>query len=627
MKLIKNDEITFIVHPILLVTGGLPKSGITDTVCRLLDETIDLYEDNEDNLVHIEGFAHFQIMATRKGESSLHLASASTKMACMYGILSGLFRKYHNMLPLHSPKINEDDTTTNHFLSEFLKFFRKKHDELSVRHFDQSLKSGIAIVNIWDFSINKAVYNFLKCFSGHFSNSYMWLFLNYTRDIHDMHVHPEVENDREGAQDLIWRSRLHYLLHLCKICRLHSLVQRNDDACKLIVTHTKKQKDKDIEPDIKKVSDVLSTASQQIGVEDVLCSNIADINIDYSKVGSRLTSLLNDIIKVQKEQHIPLSWAFFRGDISEKEDVIMDRAILQQEAETYGIFDEQFQKFCQFFTSFGSIFDVQLVDPNSNLVVTKPSLFFKTIHQLFEKNETGEYIDSNGILSMKKIKVIKHVRPVDLVAVLVSVRLAVKVPHDRIEKQTTQQNDFVERYYIPASRKGQPMIKCTKGAVQLVMCMKSPLINIDIALTTTLLSDQTQKFVLKSSEVINVTHLSTCTRDINLFLTVQGDVLEIELKSTTDQEGCFDNVCLSIVKACKRIFGELDAKYHFGVVCADDAFEDVSYNIYHRRHILPATYFCDRCWKEGFYNRSLIRAWNNALSKVHLNLYQNVILS
>ena len=119
----------------------------------------------------------------------------------------------------------------------------------------------------------------------------------------------------------------------------------------------------------------------------------------------------------------------------------------------------------------------------------------------------------------------------------------------------------------------------------------------------------------------------------NVKLTSQGDALEIHLDPPDDSYDLVP-ICSEIVKHVKAIAASKPGLiYHYGVVCAEDGLKEHAYNVYHRRHNLPTTYFCFKCMKEGYYNRRFVNAWNSALKEVnydytcHLNLILNFRIS
>ena len=69
--------------------------------------------------------------------------------------------------------------------------------------------------------------------------------------------------------------------------------------------------------------------------------------------------------------------------------------------------DNSFSKFCEFYTSFGSIFDLSLVDPEYLYVIVKPMGFLRSLDKILcpDKTIRHKYLAINcGIVSENACK-------------------------------------------------------------------------------------------------------------------------------------------------------------------------------------------------------------------------------
>ena len=80
---------------------------------------------------------------------------------------------------------------------------------------EESLKSGIGVMNIWDIGVNRKIIPFLFQFSGHYSLNYMWLFVDLDRDLPNLHLPPYVHDPLV----MKWRSRVQYLFRSCHLSK------------------------------------------------------------------------------------------------------------------------------------------------------------------------------------------------------------------------------------------------------------------------------------------------------------------------------------------------------------------------------------------------------------------------
>ena len=73
---------------------------------------------------------------------------------------------------------------------------------------------------------------------------------------------------------------------------------------------------------------------------------------------------MQKLFKQLEPQIIPKSWMCFRSSLAQHGSSYINIEEFQHKAGKFGI-EESLEEFCRFFTSFGNILDVRLVDPKS----------------------------------------------------------------------------------------------------------------------------------------------------------------------------------------------------------------------------------------------------------------------
>lgn len=643
-QMISNPRKRVRLYPMLLTLGGLPGSGKSKVLEAFYTDR-DSAVDSKD--ISMSAFSHREIIATGFS-SKIVLAEVSKNTSFYYGMQSGF--QYNLALDRHEAKFcsTKDISRDCDFNDEFLErhvdsvygSLREQlinQSELSTKSQNQhtsdikkALPRGVAIINIWELAVSRTILRFLECFRGHLYNNHMWLFLDLDRDRKRLHLPPQVglpSSENIVPLTMIWKSRLHYLLR--SSCLSDKLIQPPTSpefilkkVCHIVAVYDEILN----ENDVKILQKECKNAAEQAGV-----SHLINFKIDTVKKANLKSKRVwrKKLIRIlQKyEDHlpeIPLSWVFLCSLFQHNESFFMTHSDLQQKAEQCGIKEDSYKKFCQFCTSFGGIFDIQLIDKESEYVIVRPAEFLEKLHEIFTLSGTNDQVSEYGIISseMAKSHQMFGEDATAFLKILVSVGLAVEVCKDRLAvsnlafKCPSASTNRI--YYISAIRTCAPVIECTPGAVQLVSGMKSPSINMQIAFTTELLK-LLPDALLVPTKAVNVTTIEArpSNGSIKVQIVVQGDVIELLTTPNGDKKDMV-NVCCSIVKAAQNIADKRserggDVKYHFAVICASDRNQSVYYNIHHLQHILPKESFCTQCQQNGIFKIDVHQAWNVAL--------------
>ena len=629
---VKDQNVVAKIYPLLLTFGGLPQSGKSAILQHILGR--------QSKPLSTSSFSQHQLIASGI-KSNIRFAEVHTNTIFFYGIQSGF---HHNLLMQgRTPAFNSPETATDgayqlfkdeiltsnvHALYDFLRQnFDKERNQSRMRTLEKVLPSGVAIGNIWELAVSRTILRFLECFRGHLYNNYMWLFLDLNRDIPNLHLPPE---GTQGAA-MIWRSRLQYLLR--SSCLSEDLSSKRVKVCKIFALHDGNHSQVELKAKMLSLYTRCKDAAKQAGLSHLIDFDVIPINQSSSTLQAEFLEKATQLLQQQVQPvNIPISWIFLCSSFQAQKSIFLTHTDLEQKAKECGITQDNLPKFIKLFTSFGYIFDIKLIDKQSEYIIVKPVDFLKRLNVLFKHRDIS--ICTFEVLSLE------HAKSRDMFGeeanifldVLTSVGLAAKVPSSRLSAVTNFKAPVTTNpslYYIPFARVGDPITGCRKGAVQMISSMQAPAMNMQIAFASELL-DCLSHSVLVPVKEMNVTAIQARpSKDpIEIQIVVQGDVIELIPESNGNNED-MDIVCSSIVKAAhnialKRAKRGGKVKYHFAVVCANDNHQKISYNIHHRRHILPKEKFCPECSQKDFFVKEIL-SWNKALLEVCMHIIICVI--
>ena len=582
---------------------------------------------HEESLLAIDGIADFrygQFIAygPEFNTPTLSTARVRTEKACHYALLAGLHINDENfdVNALTGVEEIDDNSFFNQYFKSFVEFAQQCKSDASFPK--DNMKDGISFINIWDVSDNKALSSFLKCYNGCFTNGCMCLFLHLERDVPNLHRPLDDSEDLE----MMWRSRLHYLLHSCKILSQ----DRNDDRenfCSIFANYYSALSAAKLESDL---TVECRHAASQIGVDHCLDYNPVLFNSGTHDSQKIVFTHFNKLMLKQRVRDIPLSWIFLRGvlDIIGKNGsvIIDDMAICKHACSQMFAFGNEFDNFCEFFSSFGSIFYIKKTEHSSlPLIVIKPIEFIGRLDNLFRlpapRESDNELIRCGIVTEEVACHFFGSEQSVLFLTVLKSVNFALKLKTSQV-LATREVDTFAnDCYYIPSIRNGKPVTCLSYHAVHLCIDIMSPIVNIEVAIVAKLFNDSlVLNPCLELTEEINVTHIRIKPSEALLSIICQGDVIEFTITNTEDED-VIEEVCSHIISVCDIVVKELSVdkkqkiKYNFQVLCKNDDYAEVPYNIYHLRHTLPDDYLCHDCFEVGILDHQ-VRAWNKALTKV-----------
>ena len=640
MSIILDQNIKTKIRPVLIPFSGQPKSGKSLALAHLLNNYVDknpfklMTQIEKNEKLEAEGISYYELVAAGFNTfRNLSIAEVTKESSCAFGILSAFKHDYvaNGRVPLfnNSSDRNFSDLDLENHLQHIFKYLLEiehfpKGDELSeekckfAKYLQILLPDGIALINIWDLAINKTVLHFLTALCGHLYNSHMWLFLDLEEDLKNIDKPPEIlpestASRREEAVLMKWRPRLHYLLRSCRMSK--NINGKRRRVCTLFAKHSGMSFNEDLQEKVEELEDKVQQAAKVIGVSHLLEEKIEVTNLgDSGRTGDadssrRLYHKFQQIICETPYADIPLSWVFLRSLFYYSQKKFISKHELTEKAKQCGMNEKSLTEFCKFYTSFGSIFDLSLVNPQYEYVVVKPMGFLKSLDKFLIPSENITYPSMQfGIVPEKAFKQEFEEDSPAYIDALVCLNLAAVVESCHLE-QSFDSNET--HYYIPLSRDGEPTTDLDTSSVHLITSISTPHVFKQTSFANHLLHSLFQSKLLLCAS-INKTIIKDESTDTIITLVSHSPVTRLHISRPNA------DVCSHIVKAYNEIAESCTVgttQYKFVKICARSDITNVQSIPSCQYHVLPDDVLCEDCVQDGRKD-DILFAWNEALKRV-----------
>ena len=568
--MILNQSNTAKIHPVLLSFGGIPESGKTKAVQHLLNNYVNpspfepITKISEMKL-GAEGIAYYELVAAGFHPlRDLTITEVTKESSCAFGILSafqiGLLEK--GQVPLFKFNPNQpnnfiDEELEDHLHQTFKYLYEYEHtpreSEVTImkqkyaRRLYKLLPEGIALINIWDIAINKTVLHFMTALRGLLYNSYTWLFLDMDQDLEDLEKPPKISDatSRDWSVLMKWRPRLHYLLRRSRMSENKHNARKN--VCTIFAKH-KSSINEDLKQKVTELEAKVQQAAKHIGVSSLIEPKIETIELnghgipnDYSL---HLYQKFERVIYNTPYVDIPLSWVFLRSLFYRSSNIFIAKTDLLLKAKECGIDEKSLTKFCEFYTSFGSIFDLSLVNPKYPYVIVKPMGFLKSLDKLLSPQSSICQYYENGIVPAKACQEVFGKNWLAFMEALLSVNLATKVSNSQLDMPNLDSNEM--HYFIPLSRKGNLITKADPTAVHLITSINTPHVFKQATFAKYLLQSLPEAKLVPCTNP-NQTIIKECSTGTTITLVSHSPASKISVSKANSE------VCSVVVKAYNDI--------------------------------------------------------------------------
>ena len=581
------------IMPMLLINGGLPSSSKTTALKKLLKKIgpLKLNSMGED-----DGVAFCYMLAARNlcENKIVYVPPVRDKgyPTVLYAGVENMIRSSFGKQLKNATIFPSDESSqfSNQDLNKHFTFVTKNlWDEINnAKHrdfaeWDRSHTCGIALINIWDLGLNKVPNHVLSHLAGHLYNSHVWMFLDLQRDVDHLYEVPDIPDNRydksRNDKELImrWRSRIRYFLRFAELASMKNGSRQS--VCNIIASFKKSEK---FEESMIKLKEAVERVSKQLKLQDLIdTENIEtfdteDIEPLYELFTKSIRAGLDNAIDV------PLSFIFLRSLFFEKDQLYIKKDELKEMSKELSIDDENFKWFCRLFTSFGSIIDVSLIEPTSNLVLLRTTKFLNTFDKLFYYSPHGTIVTSHGLVSIATSGYIFGSDTHVFMSFLKSLRIATEISPKQVNIPTEGCS-----YYVPNICTSPPLLQCSPTSLHLVHDMNISLKHFQVLFTAKFLNSYPEaQLNVTMIPHINITRF--CLPSVNLLfeLIYHGDIIEFRFPPDLTED-LLHNVCECIVIICRDIMDGSDILYNFAIMCPNDVTLQSSCKLQTSRHVLP----------------------------------------
>ena len=568
------------------------------------------------NVSERDGISCHELVAVRLTPTSLTYSEVTKQTCYQPAIQSALKQSLGQEIKFYDPSaekrevVFDDEDLNRHFYTMFDSLAEDQQRELSTplsaTKWNRSIPNGIALINIWDIGMNKAVYHFLPALWGHLDNSYLWLFLDLDCDVKDLYSTPSLpENNKSRDKIVEYRSRMEYLLHPAMLAKSSSDEDRLD-VCSVFGVHSDA------------LAEHIRNASAHANLATVINTEVTPINPKDDKCWEVLKRKADKIIgeKLESAMKVPLASIFLRSLYYGVDKMYIKKSELKAKAKLLNIKDDEFETFCKVFTSFGSIIDVSLIDTGSDYVILQPTVFIRCLDKIFYPDTIDPKVAMCGIVTKSTAMEIFNTDHEFFMGVLVSVDLAITLKRNQITSESSKfqlvdENAHEEYYYLPDVRTSPPTLKCNRNALHLLCSPISPLRHLQVLFTRALLQIKPEtKLVFKEDRNITTFKIISChtQKPMEFDMIYFGEAVEFDVPKTADED-----ICEAIIQSCHQMMTckWRFMKYNFAVMCSNNPSES---GIHQMRHFLPYDKLCETCRKDGKLDQMSI--WNGILEDV-----------
>ena len=606
------------VTPMLLINCGLPSSSKTTALKKLFQAASDLKEE--------DGIGFCDVLAARnlldnKIVFMPHLQDRGYPSVMYAGVESTARISGKKIRVLSSSEFSGffSQDLNDHFTAIMEELYknnlRKQRDEFT--EWNQSHTCGLALINVWDLGLNKIPTYVLSHLAGHLYNSHVWMFLDLLRDVDHLYEVPDIPENRSDKsrndKELImkWRSRIRYFVRFAKLASMKNGNRKK--ICSVIASYNGSTNPGE---KMEKLKDVVSTISKQLQLQDLI--DMENFKVFHNKEIDPLCNLLEKRIKYGLEYHakeVPLSFVFLRSFFYKKDQLYVMKDKLKALSKELNMSNDMFQEFCRFFTSFGSIIDVSLMDPSSKLIILQPVSFLNELDKLFYYSSGDPLVTSHGFVSKTTAKTIFKEDASIFMSFLESLRMATKIQPEQVSTAIDQCG-----YYIPNVCNHPPLLQCSPTSLHLVHDINISLSHFKVTFTAKFLESypMAQLDVSKTPH-INVTRFCSGSDGLLFELIYLGDIIEFRFSNLCNE--LLGEVCQHVIIKCHEIMDKSDVLYNFAIMCAKNQ-QQGSCKLQMERHTIPFTDKCEKCSTTmSSEDSARIEVFNSILTEVNPSAY------
>ena len=624
-KLITQESSGVPVKPVLLTVAGLPECGKSKVLNEVLKEKVKV---KHDAMAHYtpqkREISYCELSATvhpfgqdsyptyiETSKSTTYVYAIESALKSQFLWQSKLIYGYH--VPICNENFFGDEELNSHFLY-IMRELEKSHQRKNVTDWDESvtdnwhkqIPNGVTLINIWDVNASKAVFHFLPSLWGKLGRCHTWLFCNVDRDFEHFHEKPYLSKGQKDDQHLMpYHNRLYYLLQQSLLSK--SKAYHKNRVCSVFGFQNQS------ETDTSNISELISNEAGRMGVNNIVDENVTILNHKSYEI---LKKKLDEIVYTTQESRetIPLKYIFLRSLFYTLTKIFVSKDVLKSKAKKVKMSEEDVQRFCEIFTSSGSLFDL---DPNLPFVIMKPIGFVRKLEKLFypESKLEDDKLLEYGLLTAERAKEIFGEEYECFLQVLITQNLIVDLSSVSVYSDTCEV-PIHDAYYMPSVRSVPPDLKSDPQSLHLLLDIDCSLCHMQVLFAKRYLHANKQcALILEKGLPVNITKFKLGQSDFQL--QYLGDVIEFRISDSGT-----DGLASIIIDMCNKVMQQdgPSIKYNFAVMCLKCHSREDADCLNRPHHILP----CDQCIHCNG-SHSVMNLFNGILKHVSSVLFDHVI--
>ena len=613
-----NRKVRTEMVPMLIMVAGIPPGSAGDK--NVLEKFFRTIKLSEALSLKTLGITSYDLIALQDDESKPLYKTITPSTCYLTAAYSAVMRKYR--LISDRKKFSTYDESQSLFANDLdldkslHNLYEGLENANTGKTLDNDLKrflpKGFAAVNIWNVASSKSTFYFLPFLSNQLRNNYFWLLFNHECNAENLLLPPTFSKDHHDKELLmLWRSQLYYLLR--NVYYSSGIRKAMEKRCSLFCSSPTLQSET--------IREIISKLAEEMKIPHLIHHEDI-IELSVPKLKEAADSIVAEGFRSNKE-NIRLSWIFLRKHFYESDELYISKDKLMEKASNLMMSEKNFNKFCRFFSSFGSIIDASKLGSQSHYIILKPVEFFSSLDRLLYHD--AELVCTYGLLTLSVLKQVFPKHAELFINVLLSANLATTINRDNVivKNKETELDDLEpsqKLYFIPIASKMPSLKECKHSELHLrisghVLCR-----NIQATFTEKFLEKH------KSFKIVFETNsdavFSNCTSYVyNVWrfdMICHGNEVEFLIDETAQSEidlyFAILDCCYSMVEHFIR--KEVNFKLDFSFLCCNELSKSPFLHDKVRHNLPMGPDSCEHPHCKTLLSSPPLKMWNKVLTKV-----------
>ena len=508
-----------------------------------------------------------------------------------------------------------------------------KMGELKVGYFH----TGASIINAFDVSVNKALYDFLPIVASLCPKLARLTFFSLDRDVDNMSSSPDLKtsekyvNDVQISQVLQWNSRLRYLLH-------HAAAgyscNSDRDQTTIMIGVTESLDDGAAQQKLDKARHIIMEEAEKLGIEKVFSEWLYINSTSKESLSKGRKKLEKNLLhNPHFRASLPLKWIFLRSllasiKINGNIPITMEKQKIMKLAKELEMNDEEVDQFLKTFTSFASIL---YSNKFCGTVILDIQRFTELLHKLYnpiDHNSLGASIAAKyGIITESYAKILLNSNARATLKILTSCSLLAELKYSQAFVPDVVIDENESLYFLPSSRVSPIVNGDQNDSLIIFITSKQVPVNSQASIAKYMLQELAN-ITLVATEAFNVTkfklHCENSNSDIEVDIVYLGKTTELRI-CNSDVNRSVMELCSKFLSACCNALVKVDyergLRFNIALPCCaqKDYFHFFTKKRKETKFYDYDAKFCEQCKTQNHEN-SKRHCWVLAVKKLEVCL-------